>query len=69
MSSYTTVLSIFNYLRKFDGRALYPIAKARDFTTHWIIYFSHSYNFFCSLIRRHAIIRKDIILGMERSEL
>ena len=24
------------YLRKFDGRVLYPIAKARGFTTHWI---------------------------------
>ncbi len=31
------ILSIFNYLRKFDGRVLYiPIAEARGFTTHWI---------------------------------
>ena len=31
------ILSIFNYLRKFDGRDLYiTIAEARGFTTHWI---------------------------------
>jgi len=31
-----TTLSIFNYLHKFDGRVVKPIAEAMGFTTHWI---------------------------------